>query len=194
MLAIIDKVTGVLSKKYKFGSYEADDIKQEGFIVALEGLEKYDESRPFENFMWVHIKNRLFNFKRDNFLRYKAPCQKCESANEDECDKFDLLDDCPKYHQWLQTQISKSNLLSPIGIEQICDEGESNFSQVSDFADVLDTQTMSLLIDEEMPVLLRSHYLQMKDGMNIAKTCKARVVEAIKSILVEHGYLESEDE
>jgi hypothetical protein len=33
----------------------------------MDALERYDPSRPLENFLSVHLSNRLKNFVRDNF-------------------------------------------------------------------------------------------------------------------------------
>lgn len=67
VLRIIERVVGPLSIKFKFGSYDVEEIKQEATIIAWEAIVKsYDESRPLENFLRVHVRNRLLNFKRNN--------------------------------------------------------------------------------------------------------------------------------
>ena len=60
--AVIDRV----AHKYTFYGYETDDIKQEAFIMCIDAMERYDENRPLENFLSVHLSNRLKNFVRDN--------------------------------------------------------------------------------------------------------------------------------
>ena len=52
--------------KYTFYGYEVDDIRQEAFIICSDALERYKEGRPLENFLAVHLSNRLKNFVRDN--------------------------------------------------------------------------------------------------------------------------------
>jgi predicted PilT family ATPase len=59
---VIDRI----SHKYTFYGYEVDDIKQEAFIMCVDAMERYDPSRPLENFLSVHLSNRLKNFVRDN--------------------------------------------------------------------------------------------------------------------------------
>lgn len=54
------------SPKYTFYGYGVDDIKQEAFIICMDALERYQEGRPLENFLAVHLSNRLKNFVRDN--------------------------------------------------------------------------------------------------------------------------------
>ena len=54
------------ASKYTFYGYDSDDIKQEAFIICMDALNRYDSKRPLENFLAVHLSNRLKNFVRDN--------------------------------------------------------------------------------------------------------------------------------
>jgi len=63
----INKVIDRISPKYTFYGYDVNDIKQESFIICVDALERYDETRPLENFLSVHLSNRLKNFIRDNY-------------------------------------------------------------------------------------------------------------------------------
>ena len=69
VVSTISKISSRLASKYTFPNYEADDISQEAFIIGMEALDRYDGVRPLENFLSIHIKNRLNNFKRDNYYR-----------------------------------------------------------------------------------------------------------------------------
>ena len=62
----IEKVCNRISPKYTFYGYTVDDIKQEAFIICMEALNRYDNSRPLENFLSVNLSNRLKNFVRDH--------------------------------------------------------------------------------------------------------------------------------
>jgi hypothetical protein len=62
----INKVVNKIAPKYVFYGYTVDDIKQESFIICMDALSRYDSSRPLENFLSVHLSNRLKNFVRDN--------------------------------------------------------------------------------------------------------------------------------
>ena len=62
----IQKVCDRIAPKYTFYGYTVDDLKQESFIICMEALHRYDESRPLENFLSVNLSNRLKNFVRDN--------------------------------------------------------------------------------------------------------------------------------
>jgi len=63
----IEKVINKIAHKYTFRDYDIEDIKQEAFIICHEALSRYDNDRPLENFMSVHLSNRLKNFVRDNY-------------------------------------------------------------------------------------------------------------------------------
>jgi DNA-directed RNA polymerase specialized sigma24 family protein len=67
VMVSISTVVDRISPKYTFNGYEVDDIKQEAFIICVDALERYDHNRPLENFLSVHLSNRLKNFVRDNF-------------------------------------------------------------------------------------------------------------------------------
>lgn len=63
----IEIVVNRIAPKYTFSTYDVDDIKQEAFIICMDALERYDQKRPLENFLSVHLSNRLKNFIRDNY-------------------------------------------------------------------------------------------------------------------------------
>ena len=63
----IKTVVDRIAPRYTFNGYDVDDIKQEAFIICMDALDRYDPSRPLENFLSVHLSNRLKNFVRDNF-------------------------------------------------------------------------------------------------------------------------------
>lgn len=67
---VVDQINIVVNRiapRYIFGTYGVDDIKQEAFIICMDALERYDQKRPLENFLSVHLSNRLKNFVRDNY-------------------------------------------------------------------------------------------------------------------------------
>jgi DNA-directed RNA polymerase specialized sigma24 family protein len=88
---------------YAFDVYSPDDIEQEAYIIALDGLSRYKStSGSLENFLSVHIRNRMINFvhrnnnnKSDKFLINSAinleavsdeyePSMSYKSSHEDE--------------------------------------------------------------------------------------------------------------
>jgi len=105
-LETIDKICYKLLHKFKFGYHDIEDMKQQAYIFALQGLENYDTSKPLENFLWTHIRNRLFNFKRDKYQRPDRPCNTCEFYDKDyakstsQCTQFNCKINCPLYNNW----------------------------------------------------------------------------------------------
>tara|TARA_R110000824_G_scaffold55629_8_gene153077 strand:- start:1702 stop:2196 length:495 start_codon:yes stop_codon:yes gene_type:complete len=68
---VLQEITVVVNRiapKYTFYGYDANDMKQEAFIMCIDAMERYDYNRPLENFLSVHLSNRLKNFVRDNFF------------------------------------------------------------------------------------------------------------------------------
>lgn len=66
VLDTIQIIINRIAPKYTFQGYEVDDIKQEAFLICADALDRYDPSRPLENFLSVNLSNRLKNFVRDN--------------------------------------------------------------------------------------------------------------------------------
>ena len=66
----IEKVCNRISPRYTFYGYTVDDIRQESFIICMEALSRYDNTRPLENFLSVNLSNRLKNFVRDHHFIY----------------------------------------------------------------------------------------------------------------------------
>ena len=77
VIQTIDNIANRLASKFKFGYHEIEDMKQQARLFAWEGLKNYDGIRPLENFLWTHVRNRLYNFKRNNFGRPDKPCDTC---------------------------------------------------------------------------------------------------------------------
>jgi DNA-directed RNA polymerase specialized sigma24 family protein len=62
----IKKVVDKIAPKYATHGYPIEDMKQEAYIMCMEALPRYDKVRPLENFLSVHVSNRMKNFLRDN--------------------------------------------------------------------------------------------------------------------------------
>ena len=102
VLAVINNVVNRLARKFVFGYHDVEDIKQQGTLYALEALANYDNERPLENFLWIHVRNRLFNYKRDNYERPHLPCLQCEKYDEDtlKCKPYHDIFECTTYSMW----------------------------------------------------------------------------------------------
>jgi DNA-directed RNA polymerase specialized sigma24 family protein len=150
----IMKVAKRLAPKYVFASYDIEDIEQEAFLIGIAGLEKYDPSRPLENFMYTHINNRLKTFKRDNYYRldYGTAAQKIQDR--------------------------KKSLLEPVDIDSIF----SLCTQDQTVSEAQINETLSL-IDQKLPSHLRRDYLKLQSDSPLPKGRKAIVIAAIENIV-----------
>ena len=151
---VITKIARRLAPKYVFSGYEVEDIEQEAFLIGVMGLEKYDPSRPLENFMYTHINNRLKTFKRDNYYRmdYGTSAQKIQDR--------------------------KKNLIEPVSIDNIYSICASDHtSDDAHLSEMLD------LIDRKLPNHPRSDYLKLQANAPLPKGRKANIVEVIEKII-----------
>ena len=166
VLEIINKICDRYAYKFQFGYYTPDDIRQEAFIIAVDALERYDESRPLENFLAVHVKNRLNNFKRDKFYR---------QTKQDPNDKQQHINNSKKF------------LMEPLDIANIRDEHEKNMRSMDDFVDEVAYQELFDIIDENLSVEFRSDYLRIRDGAYVPKPRREQIMKEVRVILREHG-------
>lgn len=166
VLQTIQKVVYRTANKYKFGYYDYDDICQEGFIIAMEGLERYDGVRPLENFLAVHVSNRLKNFKRDNFCRQEAIPSSGSLAFRNNSKKF---------------------LMEPLDISLIRDEKEPRMRTSDDFIYDVETKEIINVIDKYLDVSMRSDYLRMLHEVYVPKHRREQIIETITNIIREHA-------
>jgi hypothetical protein len=161
------------AKKFKFSYHEIDDIEQEGFMIGMEALERYDTSRPLENFLAVHIKNRLKNFKRDNFFRY-------DEELENNITSFKDL-------KKVQRNNVRKFLLFPIDIDCVKQDRERNMSTSNRFVDDVELKELMTIVDKHLSVDFRKDYLKMRDGVYVSKIRRDEVCGEIRGILDEKG-------
>ena len=189
VIKVINNIANRLAYRFKFGYHEVDDMKQQARLFACEGLNRYDGIRPLENFLWTHVHNRLFNFKRDKYVRPEKPCKICDNNQDNDiCIKFsnDKLK-CEFYSNWTHRNKNKKNIMNPIGITEIDINNEKNLKQY-DNDDILNYKYMTDIIDKELPLNLRHLYLRLKFNTKISKIQKTKIQTAIKEILIKYGY------
>jgi DNA-directed RNA polymerase specialized sigma24 family protein len=169
VLEVINKICERYAYKFQFGYFEPDDIRQEAFIIALDALERYEEGRPLENFLAVHVKNRLNNFKRDKYYR--------QNKKKDD-------------DRQAQLNNSKKFLMEPLDISNIRDENERNMRDDNDFVELIANSELLSIIDEKLDVTYRSDYLRMRDGAYVPKPRREEITQEINRILGETGFEE----
>lgn len=185
-LNIVSIITKKLAYKFKFGYHDIEDMHQQITIFAIEGLKNYDHKRPLENFLWTHVRNRLFNYKRDNYQRPNKPCLTCPlydphlKQSSSGCSKYNNKEDCDPYHKWASRNNSKKNLMHLTTIEEIKDYGSifhspQISSQVLDNVEILDD------IESKLNGELREIYLKLKNGCKVSKKDSDKLLFHIKN-------------
>ena len=170
-LKVLDNISKRLGHKFRFGYHDFDDMKQQAAIFAIEGLEKYDNSRPLENFLWTHVRNRLFNYKRNNYQRPDKPCLTCPFFDKgyrcslNQCEKYTDKSECDLYAAWSARNESKKNIMQP---HQIEDESSLGTYQ-SNFVDSISDKELILFLDQNVESEYREDYLRLKHGDKVTK-------------------------
>ena len=191
VLAVMEKVANRLSYKFKFGYHDIDDMKQQAYLEAIKGLKYYDEERPLENFLWTHVRNRLFNFKRNKYERPDKPCLHCPlnayDKENDACMAFDCLTDCSIYNRWETRNRTKKNLMRPIEFSEVRDESEKNMFIEDDVEDKVIIKEILEIIDHNLKSMeLRKLWLKIREGVSISKDKRVKVYDEINRILEEY--------
>lgn len=187
LLDTIETISKKLAYKFKFGYHEIDDMRQQISIFALEGLKNYDYNRPLENFLWTHVRNRLFNFKRDNYQRPDKPCNNCPffdpnmNKSMNCCEKYTDKLECSEYNSWYSRNISKKNLMHLNTIEELKEYLPNNNKHTDHVSngEIIDR------IEENLNGEYRAIYLKMKMGIKIPKLELNKLVAKIQEILDE---------
>lgn len=188
-LIAIDNISKNLAYKFKFGYHNIDDMKQQITLFALECLKNYDHSRPLENFLWTHVRNRLFNYKRDNYQRPSKPCLKCPlydpnlKQSSSGCSQFSNKNDCELYNKWYNRNNSKKNLSNFTLIEEVKDYGNLFHNDLPDSLSSMATQEIIDLIEEKLTGQLRETYLKMKNGCKVNKIDRVKLLNFLQDIV-----------
>ena len=156
-------------------------MKQQISIFALEGLKNYDNKRPLENFLWTHIRNRLFNYKRDNYQRPDKPCYTCPLWKNSSCTKYANKNDCELYYNWSKRNENKKNLMHLTTIDEIKDYGNIFIDHNVENNEIIN------IIENNINGEERSIYLKLKNGNKVNKVDMLKLVKKIREILNTHG-------
>lgn len=189
-LKIVDIISKKLAYKFKFGYHDFEDMKQQISIFALEGLKNYDHKRPLENFLWTHVRNRLFNYKRDNYQRPDKPCLTCPlydpqlKQSSSYCTKYSNKEDCDLFNSWLTRNSVKKNLMHLTTIDEIKD-----YSNI--FSSLLDDETSNneiiQLIEKHISGDDRIIYLKVKSGSKVSKAEMNKLTVKLQQIVCDNG-------
>jgi hypothetical protein len=186
-LQVLENISNRLANKFKFAYHNTEDMKQQAAIFALEGLENYDRSRPLENFLWTHVRNRLFNFKRNNYQRPDKPCYSCPffdaayKNSTNQCEKYVNKNDCELYKNWTDRNEAKKNIIQPGSI------GESNHLAPSN-TDSVENKELIDFLDTFVQLEYRENYLKLKHGIKLNKSDLKKLQSHIQNLMENHNW------
>ena len=158
-------------------------MKQQAALFAWQGLENYDGVRPLENFLWVHVRNRLYNFKRNNYARPDKPCDNCplKAYINHECTAFTNVMDCDHYAKWFDRNQVKKNLMSTKEHDDYLDRDETPIE------DRILSKEIYSIIDSNIPISMREDWLRYINKVKLPKSKREFLFEKILEILKENG-------
>lgn len=174
ILKIIEKIANRLAPKYTFGYYDLDDIKQEIFLLAVDGIEQYDPDRgkgTLASFLFMFVNSRIKHLKRDKYFRIEYECAACKNTDP-HCTK------CIKRH-WKMSR--KKQLLETQDIYAISDD--SSIVQHFDYLKELADKEILDYVDNNIPVSMRDDYLKMKENIYVHKQKRAKIEEFITELV-----------
>lgn len=189
-LQVLENISKRLVYKFKFGYHDIDDMKQQAAIFALEGLEKYDHKRPLENFLWTHVRNRLFNYKRNNYQRPDKPCLTCPlydpnfKVSDSGCSKYIHKNECELYKSWYARNTNKKNIMKPSHIDYDITNPSSMLDSISD-------NEIIKFLDQNIYSEYRETYLRLKHGEKITKQKLSKLQNHIAFLMKDFNKSES---
>jgi len=191
-LNALNNISKRLVYKFQFGYHDIDDMKQQAAIFAIEGLKKYDHSRPLENFLWTHVRNRLFNYKRNNYQRPDKPCLTCPfydklcKVSSNQCSKYTNKNDCELYNSWSNRNENKKNIMKPQRLhneqsnEDYHIEDNNNPVEFLQNKEIIDFLDLHITNPDH-----RSTYLKLKNGVKVSKPLVDKLKKYIEVLIQE---------
>jgi DNA-directed RNA polymerase specialized sigma24 family protein len=198
-LKVLDNIANRLSHKFRFAYHDIEDMKQQAAIFAIEGLERYDNSRPLENFLWTHVRNRLFNYKRNNYQRPDKPCLTCPLYDKaykcslNQCSKYTDKNNCDLYKAWSKRNDTKKNIMQPSYIEE-----DTHPTPDKDLSSFIQNKELIQFLDQNIQTEYREIYLKLKHGTKIPKQQLEKLKIHIFNLMEKNSwkmenFLENED-
>jgi hypothetical protein len=194
VLEIIERCVGILSGKFRFGYYELEDIKQEARLMALEVIPKFDpkKNKTLDNLIYIHLRNRLVNFKRNNYKRNEPPCIKCPfydkylKKSTNQCAAFADKLECDLFSKFTTKNEAREKLAVGAYESKDISNRELITGSCTDYDETSENVSFSeltKLIDEKLDVSLRGDYLRLLAGAPLSKVKKDKVRNEVLKIL-----------
>lgn len=184
VLDAINEIAKKLAPKFVFGYYEVADLEQFARCEAIKVLPKYDGVRPLKNFLFCHMRNRLYNLRRDELYRPTCPCKLCSNKVEGETLHEGGLY-CTKYKRWLHRNRSKRSIME---IKQLSSM-PIDFSVFNEGVEAVDIKDAVAHIEAKLKkAKLFAAYATMKLGGAVSEADKSKLILIIGECLCQMGY------
>lgn len=184
-LKTINRVAKVLSPLFTFSYYDKDDIEQETKLFCLQILDKFNPSKgSLYTFLFISCRTYLMNIRRQQYTKNCHPCDKCEYNNMG-CTKYSNQLECEKCRKTILNNERKYDLAN---VYPTLD----NISYNIDFEKLIDDAELYNTIDKNIPANIRHNYKKFLDGVSLSYYDKKIVVDTIKQIAIEKGYISGE--
>ncbi len=174
-LRVVERVAHYLYAKYGKLHGSREDFGQAVALWALEALPHFCPARPLENYICTHVRNRALNWIRDTHYRSDPPCAKCHAGEP--CQEDGSC--CAKYAKWQKRNKRKADLAAPLQFGEVAERAQSGTTAEDDVA----AAELRQMIDEQLPVELRSDYLRMLAGQSVETDRRRQVKKAVADIL-----------
>lgn len=182
VLSVIEKVVGKISAKYKFGIYDLDDIRQEARILCMTALAQYDGERPLENFLSIHVRNRLITLRRDKHVRYVPPCKSCPLYNKalpSKCEEYGSRSECDLFKKFEEKLECREKFINPIDIHVVEGQIEGDVEGGHWRGELLG------MIKEHLPAQYINDFHRFLEGAKLGQSRQAALLGAIGAIIEE---------
>lgn len=158
---------GNLAKQFSFPGYTHEDMRQEAFILAAEGVFAFKPELgiPLDKFLHIHLHNRLFNFKRNNFIRHETSCGECKRTGEI----------CQRCKTMKKRNINKLKILAPGTIDD--DNPYAAYENSLEYIELVDYVER---LEQLMPKSMYEDFLRLKDGASIPTKRKQNIKDFIR--------------
>lgn len=112
-----------------------------------------------------------------------CPCKLCYGTSDMETRHPDKRH-CQKYNEWYDANRKRGNIMSPISIDYMDEEGEENAFYQDMMGEDLTKKEIWDLIDEHLPAQMRSNYLRLREGVpGVSEEERGEVLAEIQKIL-----------
>lgn len=174
---LIIKTARPLTYKFRFGVWSPEDLQQIALLEGFKVLKHYDNKRPLENLLYIHIKRRLLNIRRKGYCRLEEPCSQCPLGAfipPGTCTAYKKREDCSLFYRWQERNRVKRAL------EDSFEIGEADLtSEGLDMA----LREYSEIIDRALDPYDRKLYLLLIHRGKISKQQRIYICQIIRDVV-----------